>query len=97
MPGAAIAPSIMLGIGNPVPQGKHHFAMRLEIGGAFRGTPNIGMNFAGSVCTTTIPQVCQNAATDSAFQSDVAAQVKKYNGDISFLQFYPVVSLGFRL
>jgi hypothetical protein len=77
-----VAPSIMIGLGNLVPAGRHHFSVRLEVGGAFRGTP-------------TVAYTCQSAATSTQFQSDVAAQTAKTNNDISFLKFYPVLSLGF--
>lgn len=91
-----VAPSILFGIGDLVPRGKHRFSVRLEVGGAFRGTPTVGLNFTGSVCQGS---TCQSAASDAQFQTDVAAQVNKFNNDISVLKFYPVLQfgVGFRL
>jgi hypothetical protein len=89
-----VAPSILLGVGNLVPRGDHRFSVRFEIGGAFRGTPTTALNFTGSVCDTT-GNNCPNIATDSTFQSSVASQQAKFNNDISFLKFYPIISLGF--
>lgn len=95
-----VAPSVLVGIGSLVPTGRHHFSIKFEVGGAFQGSPTVGLNFTGSVCTEGEDgPVCQSAATDTQFQADVAAQEHKYNNDISFLKFYPVISLGigFRL
>ncbi len=90
-----VAPSVLFGIGDLVPRGKHRFSVRLEVGGAFRGTPTIGLNFTGSVCTGTgSEQTCQSTASDAQFQTDVASQVTKFNNDISFLKFYPILQFG---
>lgn len=93
-----VAPSILFGIGDLVPRGKHHFSVRLEVGGAFRGTPTVGLNFTGSVCNSE-GEACGSAASNAQFQTDVAAQVTKFNNDISVLKFYPVlqIGIGFRL
>ena len=89
-----VAPSVLFGIGNLVPRGNHRFSVKFEIGGAFRGSPAVALNFAGSVCNQT-DTVCQNAATYPGFQSSVAAQQAKFDSDISFFKFYPIVSVGF--
>jgi hypothetical protein len=86
-----VSPSILFGIGSIVPRGDHHFSMKFEVGGAFRGSPAVGLNFTGSVCNVT----CQTVGSDAQFQTDLAAQERKYNNDISFLKFYPIISLGF--
>ena len=93
-----VAPSVLFGIGDLVPRGKHHFSVRLEVGGAFRGTPTVGLNFTGSVCSATGTN-CQSTASDAQFKTDVAAQVAKFNNDISVLKFYPILQfgVGFRL
>jgi hypothetical protein len=88
-----VAPSILFGIGDLVPRGKHHFSVRLEVGGAFRGTPTVGLNFTGSVCNSE-GEACQSTANDAQFQTDQAAQVSKFNNDISVLKFYPVLQIG---
>ncbi len=91
-----VAPSILFGVGDLVPRGRHHFSVRLEGGGAFRGSPTIGLNFAGGVCTMNGgTSVCTQATSNAPFQSDVSAQQTKYNNDLSFLKFYPIISLGF--
>jgi hypothetical protein len=91
-----VAPTILFGCGNLVPSGNHRFSVRFEVGGAFRGSPSVGLNFTGSVCTKGAGgEVCQTTATDTAFQSSVTAQEHKFNNDISFLKFYPIISIGF--
>jgi hypothetical protein len=89
-----VAPSVLLGIGNLVPRGRHHFSMKFEVGGAFRGSPAVALNFTGIVCNQT-DTICQNAATSPQFQSSVAAQQAKFDSDISYFKFYPIVSVGF--
>jgi hypothetical protein len=89
-----VAPSILFGFGNLVPRGRHHFSVRFEVGGAFRGTPNVALNFTGSACDSTGAN-CQTANSNSTFQTSVLSQQTKFNNDISFLKFYPIVSLGF--
>ena len=89
-----VAPSILFGIGNLVPHGGHRFSMKFEIGGAYRGTPNIALNFTGSPCQQNGTN-CLPVSSNQTFQTSVAAQQAKFNNDISFLKFYPIISLGF--
>jgi hypothetical protein len=89
-----VAPSILFGIGNLVPHGSHRFSMKFEIGGAYRGTPNIALNFTGSACQQNGTN-CVPVTSNQMFQTSVAAQQTKFNNDISFLKFYPIISLGF--
>ena len=93
-----VAPSVLFGIGDLVPRGKHHFSVRFEVGGAFRGTPTVGLNFTGDVCTNG-GETCGSTTSNAQFQTDVAAQVAKFNNDISVLKFYPILQfgVGFRL
>lgn len=89
-----VAPAILFGFGNLVPRGRHRFSMRFELGGAFRGTPTVALNFTGSACDSTGAN-CQSANANSTFQNSILSQQNKFNNDISFLKFYPIVSLGF--
>ena len=92
----SVAPSILFGFGNLVPRGERRFSFSFEVGGAFRGSPTVLMNFAGSVCDPTGAN-CQSISTFPGFQGSVTAQQIKFQNDISFLKFYPMVSIGFGL
>ena len=93
-----VAPSILFGVGDIVPRGDRRFSILFEVGGAFRGTPTVKLNFTGSACDASGLN-CQNITSDPSFQTNVAAQQTKFNNDISFLKFYPIISGGisFRL
>jgi hypothetical protein len=51
------------------------------------------MTMAGTACSA--PRGCVNAATDSAFQSNLQSTLTKANNDVSFLKAFPVISVGF--
>jgi len=90
----SVAPSILFGFGNLVPRGERRFSFSFEAGGAFRGSPTVPMNFAGSVCDSTGAN-CQSVSIFPGFQGSVSAQQTKFQNDISFLKFYPIFSIGF--
>ena len=89
-----VAPSILFGLGNLVPRGRHRFSMKFDIGGAFRGTPTTALNFTGSVCQQNGTN-CTAVSSNQSFQTNVTAQQTKFNNDISVLKFYPIISFGF--
>ena len=93
-----VAPSILFGVGNLVPRDNHHFSVKFDVGGAYRGSPNVKLNFTGSVCDQNGAN-CQSAASYATFQNSVLAQQSKFNKDISALKFYPIIRLefGFKL
>ena len=89
-----VAPVVLMGFGNLVPRSGRHFSVPFEIGGAYFAPPQVGLQFAGTACTT---QGCFNAATDPAVLANLANEEAKLNRDIRPLQIYPIVSLGFAL
>src|SRR5207302_7919674 len=58
----------------------------------FQGSPNVSLNLTGDVCNPT-GGACRSVS-DPVVQSQVQAEQKKINSDISWLQVYPVVSVG---
>lgn len=90
------APEVTLGVGNLV--GRHHFSVNLEAGVVFQGSPSVGMNLAGTACTSS-PCVdgvnTINAATDPGLQSNLTAQRQTYVNDLKVFKYYPIISLGF--
>ncbi len=89
-----LAPLVLLGFGNMIPRSGRHISVPLEIGGAYLRPPRVGLQLAGTACTT---QGCFNAATDPTVLANLTQEVDKLNRDIRPLQIYPVVSLGLAL
>jgi len=81
------------GWGNVIPASGRHFSFPLELGVAFIKSPTVALNLSGYVCDAQ-GQNCVNVATDATAQSDLAAQVKKYQNDFDPLKTYPIVSFG---
>lgn len=87
-----LAPMVLLGFGNLIPRSGRHISVPIEIGGAYLQPPSVGLQLAGTACTT---QGCFNAATDPSVQANLANERDKLNKDIRPLQIYPIVSIGF--
>lgn len=88
------APSILVGFGNLIPRNGRHFGFNFEIGGEYQGAPTVGLNLQGTACNSSGLN-CVNAATDPTVQSNIQAQEKKINHDLSPYKFFPQISLGF--
>lgn len=89
----SVAPTITAGIGNLFPSSGRHWTFPFELGVAFIKAPTITMNLTGEVCDSN-GQNCVNVATDPTVQSNLAAQVSKYQSDMQPLHTYPIVSFG---
>ena len=89
-----IAPSLMIGFSNIIPRSGKHFSVPLEFGAAYTQAPYMDVKIAGTACTN---QGCFDAATDSATQANLKAEVKTLNETVSKLPVYPIVSLGFAI
>jgi hypothetical protein len=88
-----MAPMFVIGYGNLVPRSGKHFSVPVEAGLVFQGSPNVSLNLMGNVCNPT-GGACRSVS-DPVVQSQVQAEQKKINSDISFLEVYPVISVGF--
>jgi hypothetical protein len=87
-----VAPMFVVGYGNLVPRSGKHFSVPVELGFVFQGSPNVLLNLTGTACDTR--QVICRPASDPVVQSNVRAEEKKINSDLSWTQVYPVVSVG---
>ena len=87
-----VAPMFVVGYGNLVPRSGRHFSVPVEVGFVFQGSPNVSLNLIGNVCNPA-GSGCRSVS-DPVVQSQVHAEQKKINSDISYLQVYPVVSIG---
>ena len=93
-PGAVLT----TGWGNHVKR-RGHWTFPFEIGAAFVGSPKIGIQLGGWACTDAAQTHCTNIAEPQnpiaqKFQSDLQAQIHKWNDDIHVLEAYPVISFG---
>jgi hypothetical protein len=89
------------GWGNLISRKGGHFSVPFEIGAIFTGAPTLGLNIAGYGCTTQTDDgtsgagpSCVNMATDPNAQTNVAAQIAKYQSDLNVLKVYPIFSIG---
>lgn len=89
------APILLVGWGNLVPRRRSkHFTSFFEVGVIYQGAPKASATFLGNTCDSSLT-VCQPALTDPSFQSNLAAQLKTTNNDLSPYRFFPVISFGF--
>jgi hypothetical protein len=83
------------GWGNMIPRkAGGHLSFPVEVGVAFIGAPtlNIVLN-SGQVCNAQ-GQNCVDVATDADVQTNLKAQIAKYQSDLNPLKTYPIVSFG---
>ncbi len=88
--------TITTGWGNMISRRGGHFSVPFEIGAAFIGSPTVNMALtSGQVCANTQGTVgCQNVVGNSQINSNLAAQVAKYQNDLNPFRFYPIFSVG---
>jgi hypothetical protein len=89
------APMILMGFGNLLPRSSRHFAVNLEFGVVFQGSPGAKLNLAGSACSPPPGNFCQSIASSHPLQSLIQSEQNKVNDSLGPFKYYPVVSLGF--
>jgi hypothetical protein len=88
----AISPMVLFGFGNLLPRAGH-IGFSFDFGVVFQGTPVTTVTLAGSACD--VSQIhCQDIAKDRSIQSEIDAGRKTMQDDLSFMRFYPVISVG---
>jgi hypothetical protein len=81
------------GWGNMIPRRGGHLSFPVEIGAAFTGSPSLNMTLTGVACDQTMVY-CMNVGTDPTIQSNLQAQIAKYQKDLDILKVYPIASFG---
>jgi hypothetical protein len=86
------------GWGNMTPH-NGHWSFPFEIGAAFIGAPTVNVNLTGWACYDKAQTECANLASTTnpvaiAIQSNLTAQVAKWNSDLNPLKTFPIVSFG---
>lgn len=90
------APKLTVGWGNLVPRSERHFSFPFEVGFAYVGDPKFVLNLQGTACYTYQgTPYCDNVATDTNIQSNLATEIKKINNDAAPARFFPILSQGF--
>jgi len=92
------APKLTVGWGNLVPRSERHFSFPFEVGFAYVGDPKFALSLAGTACYNYQGTLyCDNVATDSNIQANLAAEQKKISNDLTDARFYPILSQGFAI
>ncbi|MGO8933340.1 MAG: hypothetical protein ACLPLZ_03645 [Terracidiphilus sp.] len=91
--------SMTTGWGNLISRRGGHWSFPFEIGAVFTGSPTLALNPTGNACLTAADAAdngpsCVNMATNSTAQTNIAAEVAKYQKDLNVLPVYPIVSIG---
>jgi hypothetical protein len=89
------APMIMMGFGNLLPRSSRHFAVNLEFGVVFQGSPGAKLNLNGAACSPPPESSCQSIGSSPTLQSLIQSEQNKINDSLGPFKYYPVVSLGF--
>ena len=86
--------TVTTGWGSFFPTRGGHWSFPFEIGVAFVGAPKVNMELtSGQVCDSTGLN-CVNVTTDQHLQSDLQAQLTKYDKDVDVLKIFPILSGG---
>lgn len=88
-----VAPVVLFGFGNLVPRSRR-FSFTSDLGVVFQGQPNTSFQLTGSACDPTGVH-CRSVNKDPSIQSDVKSGEQTMRDDLSFMKFYPVVSVEF--
>jgi hypothetical protein len=89
------SPMLTAGWGNWIPRVREkHFSFPLEIGFAYTGDPPVVLTFTGVVCDTPQQVNCRSIDSDPSVQQNIDAQRQKYQNDVSYIRFYPIISSG---
>lgn len=90
--------TITTGWGNHI-QRNGHWSFPFEIGVAMIGKPAVNMNLSGWACTDATQAHCANIDDPAnplavEVQTNLQAQIAKWNKDLDPLKTYPIVSAG---
>jgi len=91
--------SMTTGWGNLISRRGGHWSFPFEIGAVFTGAPTISLVPTGNACLNSVDAAdngptCVNMATNSTAQTNVAAEIAKYQKDLNQVPVYPIFSFG---
>ena len=86
------------GWGNLISRRGGHWSLPVEVGAAFVGAPTLTVVATGSACLDQAQTMCSSITGSNSiatqFQSNLSAQIAKWNNDLNPLRFYPIVNFG---
>lgn len=92
--------SMTTGWGNMISRKGGHWSFPFELGAVFTGVPTLGMKITGYGCDQG-GETCVDMSGSTSLpgysgspQSDINAQIAKYQKDLNPLQVYPIISFG---
>jgi len=89
------SPMFTAGWGNWLPRSREkHFSFPIDIGFAYVGEPPLTLTFTGVVCDTPNNINCRSIDSDPSVQQNIDQQRKKYQNDVNYVRFYPILSTG---
>jgi hypothetical protein len=90
----SVAPVLTVGFGNVLPRSGRHWSVPVEAGFAYIGAPSATLSLRGSVCDPN-GQNCRAISTAPDVLANIGLEAARIGGDVSFLQVYPIVSIGY--
>ena len=88
------APGLTIGTGN-LTRGKGHFVFPFEVGFFYVAQPKLTVDFSGSVCDVTHPEVgCRRVEDNPDFQQGLDSFIARNNHNLSYAQFIPILNFG---
>jgi hypothetical protein len=87
-----LAPGVLVGWGNLAGR-RRHFAVPFEMGFIFEGVPHVSLNLTGTGCNVS-GLGCGSLANDPNAVNAIRVEQQKIAREVTFLKFYPVISLG---
>jgi hypothetical protein len=88
------APEVLIGFGNLLPRGAHHFSVNVDLGVAFQGSPKAQLNLLGSVCNAAATG-CFPITSNPVVQANIIAEQGRIADSLSPLEFYPILRVSF--
>jgi hypothetical protein len=89
------APMLTVGWSNWLPREREkHLSIPIDIGFAYTDEPPLVLTFAGVVCDSPHNGNCRSIDSDPTVQQNIDAQRTKYQNDLDYIRFYPVISTG---
>jgi hypothetical protein len=71
-----------------------HWSFPVEVGVAFINAPTVKMDLTSGQACDSNGLNCVNVTDYAELQSNLQAQVKKYQDDVYMLKYYPILSFG---
>jgi len=91
--------TLTTGWGNMISRSGGHLSFPFELGAIFTGAPTVNLTLAGNACLSQADAndngpSCVNMASNAIAQTNLNAQIAKYESDLNALKVWPILSFG---